>query len=355
MFENITFDYLIERMLTRVKNIDNTIDTSEGSLIYSALAPEAWELAEAYIAISTVYDNTFADTAPREELVLRAKERGISPKPATAAVRKGVFNIDIPVNSRFSLDELNYITIEKIDTGMYKMQCETEGTTGNKKFGELTPIEYIEGLESAELTEVLIPGTDEEETEEFRARYFNSFQSLAFGGNRADYIEKINSIPGIGGAKVYRVSGQDYNVLAYIINSEYRAPSNELISETQEVIDPTKSGEGVGMAPIGHIVSIQGVEEVEINISTSLTLDEGYIWEDVSSAVNAAIDSYLLSLSKTWADTENIIVRVSQLEAKILDVAGILDISETQINGDTSNITLSNKQIPIRGIINANT
>lgn len=355
MFENHTFDYLIERILTRVKNIDNTVDTSEGSLIYSALAPEAWELAEAYIAISTVYDNTFADTAPREELILRGKERGLEPKKATHAILKGKFNIDIPINSRFSLDELNYIALEKMNTGIYKMQCETAGTSGNKKIGELIQIEYIEGLESAELTELLIPGIDEEETEEFRARYFNSFQSLAFGGNRADYIEKINSISGIGGAKVYRISGQDYNVLAYIINSEYRVPSDELIAETKETIDPTESGEGVGMAPIGHIVSIQGVEEVAINISTSLTLDEGYIWDDVSGAVNAAVDSYLLSLSKVWADTENLIIRVSQLEAKILDVIGVLDISETQINGDANNITLTNKQIPIRGIVNANT
>lgn len=355
MFENYTFDYLIERMLQRVKNIDSTVDTSEGSLIYSALAPEAWELAEAYIAISTVYDNTFADTAPREELILRAKERGISPKEATAAILKGAFNIDIPTGSRFSLGELNYISTEKISTGIYKMLCETVGTSGNKKLGELTPIEFIEGLENAKLTELLIPGTDEEETEDFRERYFNSFQSLAFGGNRADYNEKIGSISGVGGTKVYRVSGQAYNVLAYIINSEFAAPSAELITTVQTAIDPTQDGEGVGMAPIGHVVSIQGVQDATINISTAITLDTGYAWADVTAAVNAAADNYFLSLSKEWTNAENLIIRISQLEAKILDVVGILDISGTQLNGAASNITLINNQIPIRGTINAST
>lgn len=351
MYENNTYENILSRMLARISGAD----TSEGSLIFNALAPEAWELAEAYIAIDTVYDNTFADTAPREELILRAKERGISPKPSTAAILKGKFNIDIPLNSRFSLGELNYISTEKISTGIYKMQCETTGTAGNKKFGELIPIEFIEGLTSAELTELLIPGTDEEETETFRTRYFNSFQSLAFGGNRADYNEKIGSISGVGGTKVYRVSGQAYNVLAYIINSEFAAPSAELIAKVQAAIDPTQDGEGVGMAPIGHIVSIQGVQAVAINISTAVTLDTGYAWADVSAAVNAAADNYFLSLSKEWTNAENLIIRISQLEAKILDVVGILDISGTQLNGAASNITLINNQIPIRGTINAST
>lgn len=355
MFEDYTFDYLIDRMIQRVQGIDETIDTSEGSLIYNALAPEAWELAEAYIAIGTVYDNTFADTAPREELILRAKERGMSPREATAAVLKGVFNIDIPLNSRFSLDDLNYVASEKIATGVYKMTCETVGTAGNKKFGELTPIEYIDGLESAELTELLIPGTDEEDTEVFRARYFNSFQSLAFGGNKADYIEKIKSISGVGGAKVYRVLGETYNVLSYIITSEYTAPSTALVSAVQEAMDPAQDGEGVGMAPIGHIVLIQGVKAVAINISTTITLDTGYEWDDVSAAVNTVIDSFFMSLSQTWETVENLIVRVSQLEAKILDVSGIVDIAGTQLNGGTDNISLANNQIPVRGTVNANT
>ena len=49
------------------------------------------------------------------------------------------------------------------------------------------PIEYIEGLTEAKLTEILIPGEDEEETEKFRKRYLESFEPQAFGGNIKDY------------------------------------------------------------------------------------------------------------------------------------------------------------------------
>ncbi len=352
MYENKTYDAILNKMLERMK--DYGVDTSEGSLLYSAVAPEAWELSEAYLAIDTVYNNTFADTAPREELILRAKERGLAPKPATHAVLKGAFNMDVPINSRFSLNDLSYTVTEKISSGTYKLQCEKSGTDGNKKFGELIPIQYIPELEQAELVELLIPGEEEEDTESFRARYFNGFNSLAFGGNKADYIEKMKSFSGVGGTKIYRITEQNYNILAVLINSDFKAPSQELVALIQEKMDPTGDGNGVGMAPIGHVVFVQGVAEVPIDINTTITLEEGYVWEDVSEEVCAAIDEYFLNLAQTWETAENLIVRTAQLEAKILDVAGVVDITGTHLNGTAGNIALSNTQIPIRRNLNGN-
>ena len=43
-----------------------------------------------------------------------------------------------------------------------------------------------------ELTEILIPGEDAEETEDLRERYFNSFGDTAFGGNMRDYLEAVS-------------------------------------------------------------------------------------------------------------------------------------------------------------------
>ena len=95
--------------------------------------------------------------------------------------------------------------LEKIADGEYQVQCETPGIVGNQQLGTMIPIEYIEGLETAELTGVLIPGEDEEDTEDLRKRYFDSFNEKAFGGNVQDYLEKTNAIPGVGSTKVTRV------------------------------------------------------------------------------------------------------------------------------------------------------
>lgn len=42
------------------------------------------------------------------------------------------------------------------------------GIIGNQYLGQMIPIEYIDGLETATLTEILIPGEDEEDTEVLR-------------------------------------------------------------------------------------------------------------------------------------------------------------------------------------------
>ncbi|CAI8860236.1 putative phage capsid assembly protein [Bacillus sp. 916] len=53
MFEDQTFEEIMDRMLSR---ISADIDTREGSVIYNALAPAAAELAKSYIWLDTVLE-----------------------------------------------------------------------------------------------------------------------------------------------------------------------------------------------------------------------------------------------------------------------------------------------------------
>ena len=55
----------------------------------------------------------------------------------------------------------------------YLMMCETTGSIGNKT-GDLIPINDIEGLANAKIVGVATYGTDTEETEKFRSRYFDT-------------------------------------------------------------------------------------------------------------------------------------------------------------------------------------
>jgi uncharacterized phage protein gp47/JayE len=47
-------------------------------------------------------------------------------------------------------------------------------------------------------------------------------------------------------------------------------------------------------------------------------------------------------------------VRTAQLESRILEVPGVLDISNTTINGLSNNLVLEGSQIPVRGDVSAN-
>lgn len=394
MYE-VTYREILERMLNRVSD---KFDKREGSVIFDTHSPTALELEILYVELNRMIAEGYGDTASREYLILRCKERGIIPYPATYAVLKGTFTpatVDV-IGKRFNLGSLNYIVTEKIADGEYRVQCETPGTVGNQYFGQLIPIEYVEGLETATLTEVLIPGEDEEDTEDLRTRYFNSFDEKAFGGNVRDYIEKTNAIPGVGSTKVTRVWNGDIRpadmipneivnewyegiigtvnptvkawleivystakakkltvggtVLLTILNSEYGVPTPELIQTVQTAIDPEQNaGEGYGLAPIGHVVTVKPADAVTINVKTTITFDVGYGWNNLQSSIDEAIQAYLLELRKTWADNPYLVVRVSQIETRLLAISGIVDIENTRINNKTDNLTLGKYEVPIYG------
>lgn len=64
-----------------------------------------------------------------------------------------------------------------------------------------------------------------------------------------------------------------------------------------------------------------------------------------------AIQDYFDSLAKTWDEQENLVVRVSQIETKVLNVEGVIDITGTKINGGTQNIPLASNAIPVLGVV----
>lgn len=351
MYESITYESILQRMLDKMPN---TLDKREGSVIYDALAPAAVELQLMYIELDVILNESFGDTASRTYLIKRAAERGLTPNDATYAILKGVFNKAVNIGARFSLGTLNYAVTEVVDntTHSYKLKCETAGVIGNSQFGKLVPIDYIDGLTSAQLTELLIPGEDEEATETFRARYLASFDSQAYGGNIADYKEKVNAISGVGGVKVYPVWAGGGTVKLVIINSEYEVPSAEMIKTVQTTIDPvTNSGEGDGVAPIGHKVTVVGATAQSINIGLTLTFSGTYTFADLKASIESLIDAYFLEINKTWDDNMVSIIRVSQIETRILTLSGIVDVQNTTLNGVAGNLTLDANSIAVRGTI----
>ena len=399
MYEAQTYESILARMLQKALSINSNLDTREGSLVWYGDAPAAVELQNLYIALDTVLNETFADTATRPYLILRAAERGLSPQPASPAILQMAITpttLFLPLNTRFSIGELNYYVSADRGSGNYELTCETAGEAGNNYTGTVIPIEYVDGLETCKITSVLVPGEDEEDTELFRQRYLNSLNAQAFGGNQIDYIEKVNAIPGVGGVKVYRAWNGDLKpanmippkeaeawieglsgvpelvklwldtvyaaaknnmftvggtVKLVVINSTFTVPSPTLVEQVQTAVDPLQNaGEGVGIAPIGHVVRVEGVQEETVDLGFALYYQRGWSWEDVSGYVTETINGYFLELAQSWADQdEALVVRISQIESRLLGITGILDIANTTINEKAANHTLALDRIPVLG------
>lgn len=348
-YEHITYEDLLERMLDR---IPDNYDKRPSSVIFNALAPAAVELQLMYMEFDIILAETFGDTASRDYLIRRAAERGVTPYPATKAMVKGVFTpstIDIPVGSRFSMDEVNFQIISQLGDGEYQLECEVEGSIGNEVSGTLIPIDYIDGLETAILTDVLIPGEDEEGTENIRERYFSTFDTKPFGGNKKDYIEKTNAIPGVGSTKVSPAWDGGGTVKLTILNSNFDRASGTLIDTVQTEIDPSRLSDGLGIAPIGHIVTVDTATEVNINVVLNLTFDDGYSFQSLEGTIINVLDQYLYELREEWANLPYTIIRTAQIDTRILGIEGVIDISNTRINGYNRNFELGSYEVPILG------
>ena len=348
LFEDKTQNNIIIDMKA---SIEPGTNIEEGTLIDHALRGAAAEFEQAYIELGMIDQNGYAETADREHLLLRAKERGIEPLSPSYAIWKAEFNIDVELNQRFSSKELCYKCIEKMAPQTYRLMCEQIGTKGNIFQKELLPIEYIDGFEYGELTELLVPARDEEETETFRARYFSALtQTQATGGNRAQYKQIMREIEGVGACKIYRVTQQEKRIKIYFLNSLYKVPSDALVEDVQEIMDPIgKQGEGEGKAAIFHIVDICPCLAAEIDIETNITVDTGYTLEDIIPTMESRIDDYFLDLAKSWENEDYVIVRILRINTVIASVEGVVDIKDTKLNGNAENVLLDTNAIPVRG------
>ena len=118
-------------------------------------------------------------------------------------------------------------------------------------------------------------------------------------------------------------------------------------------IDPEEqTGSGAGLAPIGH-VTVAGVEETPISVTAQITFQQGYTWEDIQSEAQNRLGAYLVELRKAWADSKELVVRISQIETRMLGISGVLDVSATTINSLPQNLVLPPNSIPGKGEIHA--
>ena len=345
-YEDQTYEAILSRCLARVTS---EIDKSQGSIIYDALAPACAELAQMYIELNNQLNQTFADTASGDYLEKRCAEFGVNRNPATYAIRKGVFTGAQPqLGQRFGLNELTYIVTD-ISGGLSntKLRCEQSGVIGNRDTGILLPIDYIANLESATLSDILINGEDEESDAALYERFNEVVNSPVYAGNANHYKLWANEVAGVGGANIIPVWDGANTVKVVIIDSDKTAASGALVTEVQNYIEPNQNGDGAGKAPIGAIITVVSASEVAINVSATLTLAAGVNLSTVKTLFEEALISYL----KTIAFSSNTTVRYSQIGNLLLDITGVTDYSNLQVNSTTSNISIQNTQVAVKGTV----
>ena len=364
-FTKETYMNILTDMLAQVPN---TLDKREGGMIQTALGPAAYALEEYYLALDQVQKAAYVQTAVGDSLDYLAVIAGLSRYPASAAVRLGVFNQEVPLGARFSTingsDSINFVVTAETETAnQYQLTAETEGVIGNSYTGAILPITYLPSLTEAQLTDILIPGEDKETDEQLRQRLIIALNERAFGGNVAAYRSEISAIEGVGAVRVYPTWNGGGTVKCSILGADYMPASEELLTLVQNAIDPKPNqGLGLGMAPIGAKVTIATPETVSISVSAAVTLASGYDMGQVQPLIEEAVEAYLLEIRQKWASptiqggveyTAN--VYRAQIIAAIVGVTGVLNAVNVTLNGQTEDVLLTEtgslQQVPVKGTV----
>lgn len=341
MFENETFENLLKRKLDTVPDI---YDKREGSVIYNALAPNALEIQQLYMTLGWLYDQLNPQTADFEHLKRWAAPFGIVPQEAEPCVIKGNFDQAIPNGTRFNWKDINFVMV---DASQNQLVAELAGAISIRQGDLLTPIDAINELTISEVAEVLIPGKNAETLEEFRERVAVDQGRQAYGGNIADYERMVNMIPGVGAVLVKRAPDGPGTVGLVIVDNDFNAPTQELIDRVQNAIDPPGyKGDGLGLAPIDHLVKVTGAQNDEIDVGLHLTYAPGYDWETIQKSVREVLEAYLEEVRRLWKDGR-LIVFISQIESRLLKLEAITDIGHTTINGVEENYAVQAESVPI--------
>ncbi len=364
-----TYDYLLKQGLA---DLPDTVDKRTGSVVCDAIAGTAKLLAQGYQQMKQIYTDTFAQYALGEPLQLRAIENGVKPKAAVKAIRKGIFisgedqPYDVPIGARFSaidgVNSINYKVIAQIAAGSYQLEAETAGTIGNDYLGAILPIDALYNLKSATLTDIIIPGSDEETDESLRARYFDEKNAKRFGGNLVQYRSWVTDRDGIGACQIYPIWNGGGTVKISVVDSQFNPLTEELLNEVQQAIDPSQDGQGLGTAPIGHQVTVTTPEAIAINVSAALQIAAGFSVEQLKPLIEAEISAYIDDARIDWgtpasSDDNDYALYIfrSQIMAAILRVRGILNVTNLTLNDSPGDITLTEtaalQQIPKLGVV----
>lgn len=349
MYENQTREIILQRLISLV---DPSLDTREGSVIHDMMSPASIEMETLYMVVDTMLDMMFAETSSGIYLDLKVAEVGLVRKPSVQATGTveltGTPNLFIPAGTQIATlgDDPTYfntkidVTLDASGNGSVPVVCDIGGSFANIEAGQIS---YVVGNLGSVVTPAnataFTGGVDEESDADLLERYYDRIQSPITSGNASNYMEWAKSVSGVGDALVQPLYNGNGTVRILLLNSDKYPADASLCTTVSNYIETVR--------PIGASVTVLPATGVNINVSCTLTLADGTDKNTVISAFSDSLADYLKSI----AFVENT-VRYSKISNLLLDISGVIDYSNLTINGTTSNISVPEGSVAIKGVVN---
>lgn len=336
-----SYDDVMEKLLFR---IPDGLDTREGSLLQICLSAAAIQISQMTAKLDMIYNNFYADTAEGEYLDKICKILGTERRGATRAIVKVTSDVPLYAGLIISANGVKYKVTEANES--YGLaECQTAGSIGNVYLGDASCEENIPSLTKITITEIVAAGKEAEDDSSLRERFFSRAKYPVCAGNLSYYREALNEMSGTGGVKIFPVANGAGTVRVVITGVDGTVPSEALIKNVQEKLDPTDfPGEGRGIAPIGHTVKVEGVKSVDIDVKVKMTVPSGNV-AGVLRYARRDIPLLFQEVNKNWSKVKSIVLRDSFFEDYFLENTQVDDIEIISINGEANRLILKENEI----------
>lgn len=326
----MTYEEILDRCLGKVSD---DLDKREGSFIYTALAPLCYELANIYFEVENMLELSFVGTAYEQYLDDIGEAFGVYRNEATKNTKRAeiICSSDL-VGEKFSVGTYVFVVTEVLSDDVYLIEADDYGEEYNYVTGSLSSIMNIQNIESAEILENVALASDVESDENLRIKIIERINVKSFGGNISDYKEKAMEVSGVYGACVFTASDMEASNVHLVVSTKENAPaSEELISQVYELFNG--SDDELGVAPIGHNVSVSTCEYLDIDISVEIAVSNSF--DLVVQEIKQNIESYINGI-----EFEDSVVSSFKIMSTVFQDDRVIDIANLVINNGESSLKL---------------
>lgn len=347
---DITEDVLIEQFYDMGAFLN--VDTRQGSIYWDACMGSIIRTSMFIEQLKMVKEIISLDTCTGDVLDEKMAERGLvrnpeKPTPATYYVN---FIGQAPdLDSKMSVEEYFFI-LSQDSEGRYILISEDMGTDMNNLASGLkvVPELDVDGLIAATLGELAIPATDAEDDDSARERLKNRISGPDENGNKSQVRTWCESVEGVGAARIIPLWNGPYTVKGILVSTTGGVPSQTVVDNVQNYIDPGCTGMGEGVANIGQFFTAEAVEAIKVDITVSVLKKNDATYSGIQEGFKELLQKYFTDMAlEEYAN--GMAIRYVRVGAILENMDEVIDYDQLKLNGKSVNITFTNAQVPVLG------
>lgn len=220
------------------------------------------------------------------------------------------------------------------------------GSSGNVGAGTVTEPAYgLPGVTGVNNAERMTGGADVETDQALSGRVRDSFAGTFGSGTVDDYRRWGLAWPGVGYVTVDPLWDGAGTVRVFITDTNNDPMPTSAIDGLQAQLDPVP-GEGRGLAPIGHTVTVATPSAADVTSSATILFRDGYSLDGTGGTIasgptiKAALARYVNGLD-TGAD----VIYNAALAAMMTASPGVLDVQDLLLNAAATDVAIAGDEV----------